>query len=210
MQRVALKLYISLTAVYAIMYISRRFSRSGGGENVTGWVRIQSSDGVKTIMIYGVIREKKQRFEVISGVPVFISEFYLLYTIPTQPVRERVLGRRDGVPEPGARWRDVRLRRHVLQQLRPTLADDAPCVVLAVASLRWVQRGGGGEEGAALLLTTRNGFPGWMAARCSCWTGGALRSLLLRLPNIRLSRGLGMPGGAGGRCERGGAEAACS
>ncbi len=121
-----------------------------------------------------------------------------------------MLGRRDGVPEPGARWRDVRLRRHVLQQLRPTLADDAPCVVLAVASLRWVQRGGGGEAGAALFLTTRNGFPGWMAARCSCWTGGALRSLLSRLPQIRPSRGLGMPGGAGGRCERGGAETACS
>eukprot|EP01043_Picozoa_sp_COSAG02_P045010 COSAG02_NODE_4075_length_5828_cov_9.864200_1_plen_64_part_00 len=43
------------------------------------------------MLIYGVIREKKLRFEVIRGCTVFISEFSVLHTIPTQPGQREVL-----------------------------------------------------------------------------------------------------------------------
>jgi hypothetical protein len=43
------------------------------------------------MLMYGVIREKKQRFEVIRGCYIFISGFYVLHTIPIQPVRGRGL-----------------------------------------------------------------------------------------------------------------------
>jgi hypothetical protein len=38
------------------------------------------------MLIYSVIREKKQRSRGSEGCTVFISEFYMLHTIPTQPV----------------------------------------------------------------------------------------------------------------------------
>eukprot|EP01043_Picozoa_sp_COSAG02_P032788 COSAG02_NODE_2206_length_9517_cov_3.928860_10_plen_83_part_00 len=57
--------------------------------SLTGWVRIQSSDGVKAILIFRVICEKKQRFEAIRGVHGIdqcILHTAVLHTIPTQPV----------------------------------------------------------------------------------------------------------------------------
>ena len=38
------------------------------------------------ILISALICEKKQRLEVARGFTVFTSQFYLLHTIPTQPV----------------------------------------------------------------------------------------------------------------------------
>ena len=54
------------------------------------------------MLIYGVICEKKRRFEAISRgcAPVFITEFYMLRTIPTQAVnwwmRSRARAQRRG------------------------------------------------------------------------------------------------------------------
>ena len=41
------------------------------------------------MLIFVVVCEKKQRLEVARGFTVFTSQFYLLHTIPTQPVKER-------------------------------------------------------------------------------------------------------------------------
>eukprot|EP01043_Picozoa_sp_COSAG02_P023289 COSAG02_NODE_1239_length_13713_cov_37.434259_13_plen_180_part_00 len=41
---------------------------------------------VKMMLISVVVCEKKQRLEVARGFTVFTSKFYLLHTIPTQPV----------------------------------------------------------------------------------------------------------------------------
>eukprot|EP01043_Picozoa_sp_COSAG02_P018692 COSAG02_NODE_879_length_16244_cov_15.397956_6_plen_62_part_00 len=39
------------------------------------------------MLISIIVCEKKQRLEVARGFTVFTSQFYLLHTIPTQPVR---------------------------------------------------------------------------------------------------------------------------
>eukprot|EP01043_Picozoa_sp_COSAG02_P076229 COSAG02_NODE_16089_length_1114_cov_1.215764_1_plen_47_part_00 len=38
------------------------------------------------MLISVIVCEKKQRLEVARGFTVFTSQFYLLHTIPTQPV----------------------------------------------------------------------------------------------------------------------------
>jgi hypothetical protein len=53
------------TVVFSMPH-SFLLGRAGSSFLLTGWVRIQSA--AETMLIYRVIREKKQRFEVIRGV----------------------------------------------------------------------------------------------------------------------------------------------
>jgi hypothetical protein len=42
------------------------------------------------MLIYGVSREKEQRFEGSEACTVFLNAFYMLHRIPTQPVTTAV------------------------------------------------------------------------------------------------------------------------
>eukprot|EP01043_Picozoa_sp_COSAG02_P019808 COSAG02_NODE_964_length_15595_cov_7.284709_17_plen_91_part_00 len=57
---------------------------------VTGWVRIQSTDGVNTSLMYIVIQEKKQRFDVIRGVHFIYQWFF--HTPYSQRIQPRPTG----------------------------------------------------------------------------------------------------------------------
>ena len=46
---------------------------------------------VKMMLISRIVCEKKQRLEVARGFTLFTSQFYLLHTIPTQPVNSFVI-----------------------------------------------------------------------------------------------------------------------
>ena len=54
--------------------------------SVTGWVRIQLPDVIKTRLISILMRATMQLLEVVTGHSQFLSHFSIPQAMPTQPV----------------------------------------------------------------------------------------------------------------------------
>ena len=61
----------------------------GNSRSVTGWVRIQLPDVIKTRLISILMVAKMQLLEVVTGHSQFLSHFSIPQAMPTQPVTPR-------------------------------------------------------------------------------------------------------------------------
>ena len=84
---------IRANCVHGILSPRGKSAKSGSGSRksycrpVTGWVRIQLPDVVKTRLISILMGPKMQLLEVVTGHSEFLSHFSIPQAIPTQPVK---------------------------------------------------------------------------------------------------------------------------